>query len=237
MGRIITTIALISGLVACASAPSGEGEAAPSGAEDREPRLVQPGAPGEATRRVEAGELDEMGGVAHTVADVRFMSGMIHHHAQALDMTALVEGRTESEALRRMALRIDISQRDEIDLMERWLASRGEEVPDWSGVPHEQDHGPGADDRAPAIHDRPMMPGMLTPDQMERLASARGETFDRLFLESMIQHHQGAIVMVDELFSSAGGGEESEVFQLASHVEADQVAEIQRMRGLLEAMR
>jgi uncharacterized protein (DUF305 family) len=142
-------------------------------------------------------------------------------------MTALVERHATTEAVRQMALRMEISQRDEIALMERWLRERDQAVPDWRDGGHAA-HGAAG----PA-----MMPGMLTPAQMDRLRAARGAEFDRLFLESMIQHHRGAIVMVRELFTARGGGQESEIFQFASHVDADQTAEIERMQGVLERLR
>jgi uncharacterized protein (DUF305 family) len=190
---------------------------------------VQPGAPGEATRVVTGSQLEEMGGVAFVQADVDFMQGMIPHHAQALQMTALVPDRTRDRGIRQLALRMEISQRDEIALMERWLGDRNQSVPA-SAHAHTMDHGAG-------MGAMPMMPGMLTPDQMARLEAARGPEFDRLFLEYMIQHHEGAIVMVDALFATDGAGQESEIFQFASHVDADQRAEIARMQGMLDARR
>lgn len=147
-------------------------------------------------------------------ADVRFMRGMIAHHAQAIEMTDLVAERTDREDFRRLAQRIEISQEDEIARMERWLEARGE------APPAEHLHGD-------------LMPGMLTGEQMERLAAARGTEFERLFLELMIQHHEGALVMVAELFSTEGASQDAELFQFASHVDADQRGEIARMRSML----
>ncbi len=152
----------------------------------------------------------------YTEADVRFMHGMITHHGQALAMTDLVSARTESEAMRRLARRIEVSQKDEIAVMKRWLEARGE--------------------TAPTVHHHgPLMPGMLTEEELARLADATGAEFDRLFLEFMIRHHEGALVMVMDLFSP-GGGEEAEIFQFASHVDADQRAEIARMGKLLSTL-
>lgn len=150
---------------------------------------------------------------------------MIPHHAQALEMTALVPDRTGDEGFRRLALRMEISQRDEIALMERWLEARGASIP--AGGAH------GGHGEAGAV----MMPGMLTPEQMARLRAASGDEFERLFLELMIQHHEGALVMVAELFAAPQGGQESEIFQFASDVDADQRMEIERMRQMLEARR
>ena len=141
------------------------------------------------------------------------MHGMIPHHAQALEMVALAPTQAGSEAVRAMALRMEISQRDEIALIERWLRARGESTT--------------------MMHDMGMMPGMLTPEQMDRLRSASGVDFDRLFLEGMIQHHEGAVTMVQTLFATSGAGQDSEIFQFANDVETDQKIEIDRMTGLL----
>jgi uncharacterized protein (DUF305 family) len=146
------------------------------------------------------------------------MQGMIGHHAQALEMTALVPARTAREEMRLLAARIEVSQKDEITLMQEWLKERGESVPDLHAH-----HAAGAT----------LMPGMLTAQEMARLADATGAGFDRLFLELMIRHHEGALVMVKELFASPGGGQESAAFAFASDVYADQQIEINRMRGML----
>jgi len=182
------------------------------------PVLVQPGAPGQPSRVVGVDAATDLSHIQFTDADVRFMQAMIGHHAQALDMTALVRDRTESEDLRLLAQRIEVSQADEILLMQTWLADRGQPAPD----PHAH-HAPGA----------MLMPGMLTPDEMARLEAARGTAFEKLFLESMIRHHQGALVMVEELFSHDGAAQESDVFGFASDVDTDQRLEIARMAALL----
>ena len=180
--------------------------------------IVQPGAPGQDSRVITAEAASDLSKVRYTDADVRFMQGMIGHHAQALEMTALRAARSTAEDIRLLALRIDISQTDEIRFMREWLTARGEPVPDAHAH-----HAQGA----------VLMPGMLTPDEMARLAAANGAAFDRLFLEFMITHHEGALVMVRQLFESAGAAQESEVFGFASEVEADQGAEIARMMMLL----
>jgi uncharacterized protein (DUF305 family) len=182
------------------------------------PAIVQPGAPGAASRVVSAESAADLSKVGYTAADVKFMQGMIHHHAQALDMVALVPDRTSRDDMRKLAQRIEISQADEIKMMQRWLEARGQEVPG----PHAH-HMPGA----------PLMPGMLTPEEMAQLAAAKGSEFDRLFLEGMIKHHGGALTMVQELFATPGAGQESEMFAFASDVDADQRMEIDRMRGML----
>lgn len=155
-------------------------------------------------------------GPAHTEADVHFMHMMIPHHAQALEMTALVASRAGSEGVRQMALRMEISQRDEIAWIERWLRARGEPLP--------EAHHAGM----------MLMPGMLTPEEMDLLRAARGEEFDRLFLESMIRHHLGAVSMVEQLFATSGAGQDSDVFQFANDVQTDQTIEIERMGALLQ---
>jgi uncharacterized protein (DUF305 family) len=157
----------------------------------------------------------------YTLADVRFLQDMIGHHAQALVMAELVAGRSERPDMALLAERIEVSQRDEIAYMQRWLRDRGEEVPP-----------PDAHVHAAMGHGH-VMPGMLTQQDLDAMAAARGTQFDRLFLEGMIRHHEGAIVMVRELFHSPGAGHDAEIFVFASDVEADQVAEIQRMRRLL----
>ena len=146
------------------------------------------------------------------------MQGMISHHTQALAMTALLPSRTAREDMRLLARRIELSQADEIAAMRRWLEVHGETAPD-SQAHHD--------------HDGALMPGMLTPEEMGRLEAATGAQFDRLFLESMIKHHDGALFMVNELFATAGAGEEPDIFAFASDVDADQRSEIDRMSAML----
>jgi uncharacterized protein (DUF305 family) len=183
--------------------------------------LVQPGAPGEPSRVINAREAADLSRIPYTAADIRFMQGMIGHHAQALEMTALLPSRTSREEMRLLAARIDISQADEIEMMRNWLTARGAELP--NAHVH---HGEGA----------VLMPGMLNEKEMGALAAANGGAFDRLFLEFMIKHHEGALVMVDELFSSAGAGQQSDIFAFASDVVADQRMEIERMGAMLREL-
>lgn len=252
--RFIAVAALLA-VAGCASSPpltSGGATEPPPEAPtpDAGGRIVQPGAPGEPTKSWDGSDLDEVEGVAWTEADVTFMQGMIHHHAQALEMTALIEERTETEAIRQMGLRMEISQGDEIALMSRWLEARDRSVPAWRSMSTIRADGGAGEARGGTEHagmdhatmdhtegTLHAMPGMLSPQQMRDLEAARGEEFDRLFLEYMIQHHEGAIVMVRELFSVPGAGQESRVFHFASEVDADQTIEIRRMRQLLAGMR
>jgi len=182
-------------------------------------RTVQLGAPGEDGRELTSDEIDELGQPEYTDSDVTFVQGMIMHHEQALLMTSLVEERTAHDDLPKLALRLDVSQHDEIAQLTAWLEARGERVP----LSVTQQHHD---------HDQDPMPGMLTYEQLTELAESSGAEFDRLFLEYMILHHEGAIEMVDELLSG-DGAQESEVFQLASHIDGDQRVEISRMTRLL----
>lgn len=156
----------------------------------------------------------------YTAADVRFMQGMIAHHGQALVMTDLLKTRTNRPDMRLLAERIDVSQKDEILSMQRWLASRGEEVPSAAAQHHM------------AAGHMPLMPGMLTDEELAQLEKSTGAEFDRLFLLYMIRHHEGALKMVADLFATNGAVQEPQLFAFASDVDADQRAEIARMRSL-----
>jgi uncharacterized protein (DUF305 family) len=186
------------------------------------PPIVQPGAPGQSSRVIDAAAAADRSRVLYSKADIGFMQGMIHHHAQALDMTELLASRSGSDAMRKLGARITASQTDEIGMMRRWLEVRGQEAPG----PHAH-HAPGA----------PLMPGMLTEAEMARLAGAKGPAFDRLFLEGMIKHHGGALEMVRDLFATAGAGQDPDIFAFASDVDADQRMEIDRMKVMLEERR
>lgn len=166
-----------------------------------------------------------------TAADVRFMQEMIGHHAQAIQMSRLAPTRAETPSVRTLAERIIVSQRDEIANMQTWLRDRGQTVPEPAedGTMHHA-HGGGA--HGGGEHGATMR-GMLTPEQMAQLAAASGAEFDRLFLTYMIQHHRGAVSMVEELFGSYGAGQDEAVFKLASDVNVDQITEIARMRRML----
>jgi uncharacterized protein (DUF305 family) len=170
------------------------------------------------------------------------MQGMIMHHAQAVEMTALIRSHTENKDVRSLGARISSSQSDEIKFMRRWLASRGEatsmEMPGMSASTGETTT---ADEPAMDKSGHPsapmtmaLMPGMLTPEQMEALRNAKGAEFDKLFLTGMIQHHNGALIMVKDLFDTAGAGQDAELFNFATDVDSGQRAEIRIMQSMLE---
>ena len=161
---------------------------------------------------------------SHTKADVEFMQGMIAHHGQAIVMSDLVPARTTRVPIRMLAERITVSQRDEIKLMRTWLLDRHQEAP--GADPHQMHRAAGP---------MTLMPGMLTSEQLDQLGAATGPQFERLFLEFMIRHHEGALTMVAKLFATPGAGQEVDAFRFASDVDADQRAEIRRMRTLLAA--
>jgi uncharacterized protein (DUF305 family) len=160
----------------------------------------------------------------YTAADIHFMTAMIHHHAQAVKIARWAPTHGASEPVRRLAARILSSQLDEIATMQQWLADRRQPVPEPDPAGMEMDGHRGH---------RMLMPGMLTDDQMSRLDGARGTEFDRLFLTYMIEHHRGAVAMVEELFSKHGAGQDEAVFRFASDVQVDQITEIERMRRML----
>lgn len=185
---------------------------------------VKPGAPGAPTTVV-ATPSTRSAVAKHTAADTKFMQGMIHHHAQAIEMVELLKKNTTRKDMKMLGLKIEVSQNDEMKMMRNWLKDRGEEAP--------MDHGGGHMMMMSAGSEMPPMPGMLTEKQMAALAKAKGPAFDKLFLEGMIQHHLGALTMVDELFASPGSGQESIIFDFATHVDSDQRMDISRMRAML----
>ncbi|MCC7179750.1 MAG: DUF305 domain-containing protein [Acidobacteria bacterium] len=203
------------GLVACSAAACRSANV--SGG----PGLIQPGAPGQEGRTVSVADSTDLSKVQFTPADVKFMQGMIGHHQQAIEMAALLPDRTSREDMKLLAKRIEVSQVDEIQMMQDWLRARGQTLPD----PH-----------AHHQHGATLMPGMLTQEEMARLEAAKGVEFDRLFLEGMIKHHGGALTMVRELFATPAAGQDGDIFAFASDVEADQQMEIDRMGALLREL-
>jgi len=185
------------------------------------PVVVQPGAPGQPTKTLPANTRATLPPASEK--DVEFMQGMIMHHAQAVEMTALIESHTKNNNLRLLGTRISHSQADEINFMKRWLTARGRstsmEMPDMTGMDMSSHHM--------------LMPGMLTQKQMDALKESKDTDFDRLFLKGMIQHHNGALVMVKDMFDTAGAGQDAELFNFATDVDSGQRAEIKIMENML----
>ncbi|HEY2064465.1 MAG TPA: DUF305 domain-containing protein [Gemmatimonadaceae bacterium] len=204
-------------LTACASATRSAGPA---------PSAPPPDAQGEAAAIARA-RADSLR-YPYTAADVRFMSAMIKHHAQAIDMSRLAPTHDAGPSVRRLAERIINAQQDEIATMQQWLADRRQPVPEAKAGPMKMTMG--------GMEHEMLMPGMLTDAQMTQLDQARGPEFDRLFLTFMIQHHRGAVSMVKELFSTYGAGQDEAVFKFASDVNVDQSTEIARMERMLAAI-
>ena len=190
------------------------------------PVVVQPGAPGQPTRTLPPSTRAAL--PPRSPKDVEFTQGMIMHHAQAVEMTALIESHTANKDLRLLGARISKSQSDEMRFMKRWLEARGEPVsPPMPGMPSMD--MPGMDMSSHQM----LMPGMLTAKQMDALRKAKGAEFDHLFLTGMIQHHNGALIMVKDLFDTAGAGQDAELFNFATDVDSGQRAEIRIMQTML----
>ena len=202
------------------------------------PVVVQPGAPGQPTRTLPASTRATL--PPRSTADVRFMQGMIMHHAQAVEMTALIESHTVNKNLRSLGERIKSSQSDEMRFMKRWLEARGEPI-----SPPMEMHSKNTPSHSMPTHSGHssqsghlmLMPGMLTEKQMDALKNAKGEEFDRLFLSGMIQHHNGALIMVKDLFDTAGAGQDAELYNFATDVDSGQRAEIRVMETMLRKNR
>lgn len=222
---VASAVALLQG---CATGGSGAPAPAP------EPSTSAPAEPArpDAARAAELAALyqarAEAARVHYHEADVHFMTGMIGHHGQALVMSGFAPDNDASPTVQILCARIINAQKDEIAVMQEWLADRGQLVPQvHTDGGHFMVHGPEH-----AMH----MPGMLTPEQLDELRHARGLDFDRLFLEYMIMHHEGAVTMVEELFAIDGAAQGDFVFKLASDIQADQASEIARMKLMLEAL-
>ncbi len=204
------------------------------GVETTAPPLVRPGAPGEPARVLSPEESVALGQSRYTDADVAFMQHMIVHHAQAVEMGDLIAERTTHPGIRLIGNRIAVSQTAEIEMMRTWLARRGEAL----DMPGGHDHHANTSESGPATtpSDVPVMPGMLSPRQMAELGASRAAEFDRLYLIGMIQHHQGAIDMVNALLVEPGAGEDPEISDFLGGIFADQSAEILRMKSMLAAL-
>ncbi|MGH9706509.1 MAG: DUF305 domain-containing protein [Candidatus Acidiferrales bacterium] len=211
---------IISAAAACLLSPATPAQ---QNASATAPVIVQPGAPGKPSRTLPPstrGTLPQM-----SQADVEFMQGMIVHHSQAVEMTALIPSHSENKDLRLLGERISRSQSSEIQFMQRWLTARGEPLSmAMPGMPEMDKSG----------KPMPLMPGMLTPEQMEALRKAQGAEFDHLFLTGMIQHHNGALTMVRDLFNTPGAGQDAELFDFATDADNSQRAEIRIMQSMLE---
>ena len=182
--------------------------------------MVQPGAPGKPSKKLPASTTAKL--PPQSPEDVAFMQGMIMHHSQAVEMTALMASHTENKDLRSLGARISSSQTDEIKFMKRWLVVRGKPTT----MPMQN--------MDMSKQSMPLMPGMLSPEQMDALRKAKGNEFDRLFLTGMIQHHNGALTMVKDLFDTAGAGQDAELFDFATDADNTQRAEIKIMQAMLE---
>ena len=218
---VLTLSLIIATLAACPLVDAQNGSSAA-------PVVVQPGAPGQPSKTLPSSTRAVL--PPRSQAEVDFMQGMIMHHQQAVEMTALIPSHTENKELGLLGARISHSQSDEIRFMKRWLVARGESTE----MPMQDMHDmsmPGMDMSSHAMH---LMPGMLTPEQMDALRKAKGAEFDRLFLEGMIQHHGGALTMVKEMFESAGAGQTADLFDFVTDVDSGQRAEIRIMQSMLE---
>ena len=191
-----------------------------SGGSSTGTRILQPGAPGQDTRTINTAEATDLSKVGATQADIKFMQGMIGHHAQAVEMVDLLYKNTTNASMKMLGMRIKVSQDDEMNMMRSWLKDHGAEIPG----PHHHHTKEG------------FMPGMLTQEEMDALAAAKGVDFDRLFLRGMIKHHGGAIQMVQELFATPGAGQEGGIYAFASDVDSDQRMEIDRMGMMLKEL-
>ena len=202
------------------------------------PPIFQPGAPGAASRTITASEAVTLSRTTYNAGDVAFMQHMIVHHAQAVEMVALLRAQGADETVKKLGERIALSQEAEMAIMRDWLTVRAQpiEMPGTAGGAHAgMDHSMHAEHAAPAAStdDTPVMAGMLSPRQMRALAAADGQTFDKLFLEGMIQHHQGALDMVDALMATPDAAEDPTLSDFTVSVVGDQSAEILRMQTIL----
>jgi uncharacterized protein (DUF305 family) len=217
------TSAFAAGLIAASCLIGVAHASAQQAAVDQAAPIIQPGAPGMPSKRLP--DNTRPTAPQKSAADVDFMQGMIMHHGQAVEMTALIPSHTENQQIHLLGARISRSQTDEMNFMKRWLTARGEPISmAMPGMPDMDKNG------------NPMqaMPGMLTPQQMNALRNAHSAEFDRLFLAGMMQHHNGALIMVKALFESPGAGQDADLFDFATDADNTQRAEIRIMQGMLE---
>ena len=223
--QLTKRLALLCGVLLTSSVPANffSPIAFAQQSEPAAPVVVQPGAPGQPSKKLSPSTKGIL--PPRSQADMEFMQGMIMHHSQAVEMTALIPSHTDNKELRLLGAKISSSQSDEIKLMQRWLAARGYPI---------SMSMPGMPDMDAKGQPMRLMPGMLTPAQMEALRNAKGAEFDRLFLTGMIQHHNGALIMVKDLFDTAGAGQDADIFDFATDADNTQRAEIKIMQGMLE---
>ncbi len=214
-GRALTVAGILNGVLLPGLTVAGNAQQAPS--------VVQPGAPGMPSKQLPP--YTSAVAPPASAADIAFMQGMIMHHAQAVEMTALIPTHTEDQKIRTLGARISLSQTDEMKFMKRWLHAHG--APLSMAMP-----GMPAMDREG--HPMAAMLGMLTAEQMRTLRQANGAAFDRLFLTGMMQHHKGALVMVKQLFNTPGAGQDADLFDFATDVDNTQRAEIRIMENMLQ---
>lgn len=189
--------------------------------------IVQPGAPGQPTKRLTPASLPTSPPKPYK-PDVEFMQGMIMHHSQAVDMVALLRTRGKDPELQALGQKISLSQTDEIRYMKDWLVTRGQPTT------MQMDHSHMTKEQMKNMSTMMLMPGMLTPKQMDELAKAKGAKFDQLFLKGMIQHHGGALTMVEDLFHTPGAGQDPILFDFATDIDNTQRAEIKIMQAMLQ---
>jgi uncharacterized protein (DUF305 family) len=211
------------GMLMTASGPLSTWACAQQADSASPPAVVQPGAPGQPSKTLPPSARSSL--PPRSPADVEFMQGMIMHHAQAVEMTALIDSHTQNKDVRSLGAKISRSQSDEIGFMRRWLVARGEPV---------SIAMPGMPDMDMSGNPIEPMPGMLTPEQMAALRKAKGAQFDHLFLTGMIQHHEGALVMVKDLFDTPGAGQDADLFDFATDADNTQRAEIRIMQNMLK---
>jgi len=210
------------------------GQQAPAPAPAPSVPLVQPGAPGQPSTTL-TGPTVGTAVRTPTVADVKFMQGMIMHHGQAIEMTDLMQGHSSNPQLMEFAQRISLAQSSEILFMKSWLNMRGFPLEDNSmagmaGM--DMSSMPGMKMAGPTMS-MPLMPGMLSPEQMDALRKAKGPEFDHLFLVGMIQHHKGALTMLTDLYATPGAAQDPLLFDFTADVEATQSGEIEVMQDML----
>ena len=218
---------LVATIAACGGTSASEDDAT-TDTTHPPPLIIQPGAPGEPSAILTPEYVASLEPLPHTDADIVFMEMMIQHHEQALEMTGMVDERTESDDIPLLAQRMDISQTDEIQRMKDWIEARKDIEPATAvGEGHEHE----TDEAGEMV-----MEGYLTDAQMAELEAAEGAEFDELFLEFMIQHHLGAMKMVTDLID-AGGGQEAEIGVMTNHIYSDQEIEVLRMQQMLAERR